>query len=162
MKQYENNNDYYPESEFDYSFLEEFTPTKEMIKINIREQLKTLKLITNINEIQRMIDSFELNKNNNKNFSKNLNYMLNSSSCDYNHSYSYLKHLFKAKLIELYILIIKNYMEVNKFNFNIDKVKELRNIINRLLGIYNCFSQRRTIMKIREIIDESGIEGREI
>ena len=88
--------------------------------------------------------------------------MLNSSSCDYNHSYSYLKHLFKAKLIELYILIIKNYMEVNKFNFNIDKVKELRNIINRLLGIYNCFSQRRTIMKIREIIDESGIANREL
>lgn len=134
-------------SDFNSStFEEEFIPTEKIVKRNIREQIKTLKLITNINEIQRIIDYFEFNK---KGFSENFNYMLNSSSCDYNHNYLYLKYFFKAKLIELYILIIKNYLEVNKFTFSIDKTKELRNIINKLLNSYIVSHKKEQLGRLK-------------
>ena len=136
--------------------IEESAPTKKSIKKDIKKQLKFIKLISDIKEIQKIIDYYEFNKG----FSDNIDFMLNMNN--YNHNYSYLKNLFKAKLIELYSLVIRNYLEVNKFILSYDVMKKLEKITHNLLSSYNSFSRIRTIRKIRRIIDDSEINRREI
>jgi hypothetical protein len=123
-------------------------------KRNAKEQIKINKQLANIEEIQKLIDYFKLNKNN---FPSDYTNVLSFGGfSDY-----YLKRLFEAKILELSIVIIQNYLEVNKFNFSFNKLKKLRNILNKLLKIYGC-SQEKAVKKIRKVIECSGIEGREV
>lgn len=132
---------------------EEFKVDKTLNKKSIKEEMKISRMLININEIQNLIDCFELNNH----FSNDYNYkeILNINNCHY------LENLFKAKILELNIIIIKNYLEVNQFNFNFDKLKKSRKIMDKLLKVYNC-SQEKAVKKIKELIAWSGIEEREV
>ncbi|MDD2840336.1 MAG: hypothetical protein PHY80_04405 [Rickettsiales bacterium] len=127
---------------------EEFFIDEKLRKRNISEQKKIDKILNNLNQLQELINYYSLNGK------INLDLM--------NYSDYYLKRLFEAKLLELSITIMQNYFEVNKFNFNFDKLKKLKKIVGKLVGVYTTFSQKKAIKRIKELIKYSDIDRREI
>jgi len=127
---------------------EEFFIDEKLRKRNISEQKKIDKMLININQLQELINYYSLNGRN------KLDLM--------NYSDYYLKRLFEAKLLELSITIMQNYFEVNKFNFSFDKLKKLKKIVGKSVGVYTAFSQKRAIKKITKLIKYSDIDRREI
>ncbi|MDD2840308.1 MAG: hypothetical protein PHY80_04265, partial [Rickettsiales bacterium] len=77
-----------------FSVEKEFEVDEKLKKRNAKEQIKINKQLANIEEIQKLIDCFKLNKNN---FQSDYTNVLSFGGF----SNYYLKRLFEAKILEL-------------------------------------------------------------